>query len=64
MRRAFGSVLAVDYIDLPAAPGEVAAFVGPHGAGKTTLLLMLATLLAPDAGSIRIGGLDPVADPA
>jgi len=37
--------------------------VGPNSAGKTTLLLMLATLLAPDAGSIRIGGLDPVATP-
>ena len=63
VRRAFGSVLAVDHIDLQARPGEVTALVGPNGAGKTTLLLMLATLLAPDAGSIRIGGLDPVAAP-
>jgi len=63
VRRAFGSVLAVDHIDLLARPGEVTALVGPNGAGKTTLLLMLATLLAPDAGSIRIGGLDPVAAP-
>jgi ABC-2 type transport system ATP-binding protein len=62
VRRAFGSVLAVDHIDLRAKPGEVTALVGPNGAGKTTLLLMLATLLAPDAGSIRIAGLDPVAD--
>ncbi|MEP7018578.1 MAG: ABC transporter ATP-binding protein [Actinomycetota bacterium] len=63
VRRAFGSVLAVDHIDLQARPGEVTALVGPNGAGKTTLLLMLATLLAPDAGSIRIGGLDPLATP-
>jgi ABC-2 type transport system ATP-binding protein len=63
VRRAFGTVLAVDHIDLQARPGEVTALVGPNGAGKTTLLLMLATLLAPDAGSIRIGGLDPVAAP-
>jgi len=63
VRRAFGSVLAVDHIDLQARPGEVTALVGPNGAGKTTLLLMLATLLAPDAGSIRIGGLDPFATP-
>jgi ABC-2 type transport system ATP-binding protein len=63
VRRAFGSVLAVDHIDLQARPGEVTALVGPNGAGKTTLLLMLATLLAPDAGSIRIGGIDPVAAP-
>jgi len=61
--RAFGSVQAVDHIDLLARPGEVTALVGPNGAGKTTLLLMLATLLAPDGGTIRIAGLDPVAEP-
>jgi ABC-2 type transport system ATP-binding protein len=63
VRRAFGSVLAVEHIDLQARPGEVTALVGPNGAGKTTLLLMLATLLAPDEGSIRIAGIDPVAAP-
>jgi ABC-2 type transport system ATP-binding protein len=63
VRRAFGSVLAVDHIDLSARPGEVTALIGPNGAGKTTLLLMLATLLAPDAGSIRIAGIDPQAAP-
>ena len=63
VRRAFGSVLAVDHVDLLARPGEVTALIGPNGAGKTTLLLMLATLLAPDAGSIRIGGIDPVTSP-
>jgi ABC-2 type transport system ATP-binding protein len=63
IRRAFGSVLAVDHIDLRALPGEVTALVGPNGAGKTTLLLMLATLLAPDEGSIRIAGIDPLTAP-
>jgi ABC-2 type transport system ATP-binding protein len=63
VRRAFGSVLAVDHIDLQARPGEVTALVGPNGAGKTTLLLMLATLLAPDHGSIRIAGMDPFVAP-
>jgi len=63
VRRAFGSVLAVDNVDLQARPGEVTALIGPNGAGKTTLLLMLATLLAPDAGSIRIAGIDPVTAP-
>ena len=63
VKRTFGSVLAVDHIDLQARPGEVTALVGPNGAGKTTLLLMLATLLTPDDGSIRIAGLDPVAEP-
>jgi ABC-2 type transport system ATP-binding protein len=63
VRRAFGSVLAVDHIDLQARPGEVTALVGPNGAGKTTLLLMLATLLAPDSGSISIAGIDPMTSP-
>jgi ABC-2 type transport system ATP-binding protein len=63
VRRSFGPVLAVDHIDLQARPGEVTALIGPNGAGKTTLLLMLATLLAPDDGSIRIAGIDPVAAP-
>ena len=63
VRRTFGSVVAVDHIDLRARPGEVTALVGPNGAGKTTLLLMLATLLAPEHGTIRIAGLDPVAEP-
>jgi ABC-2 type transport system ATP-binding protein len=63
VRRSFGSVLAVDHIDLLARPGEVTALVGPNGAGKTTLLLMLATLLTPDQGSIRMAGVDPVVTP-
>jgi len=63
VRRAFGSVLAVDHIDLQARAGEVTALVGPNGAGKTTLLLMLATLLAPDSGSISIAGIDPMTSP-
>ena len=63
VRRAFDTVMAVDEISLVAHPGEVTALVGPNGSGKTTLLLMLATLLVPDQGSIRIAGLDPVTAP-
>jgi ABC-2 type transport system ATP-binding protein len=63
VRRAFGDVLAVDSISLTAEPGEVTALIGPNGSGKTTLLLMLATLLVPDQGQIRIDGLDPVSQP-
>ena len=63
VRRAFGEVEAVRGIDLTAAPGEVTALVGPNGAGKTTLLLVLATLLVPDAGQVRVAGHDPVAEP-
>ncbi|MFL4475019.1 ABC transporter ATP-binding protein [Paeniglutamicibacter sp. MACA_103] len=63
LARSFGTVQAVESIDFHAAPGEVTALIGPNGSGKTTLLLMLASLLRPDAGSIRIQGIDPVGDP-
>lgn len=43
--------------------GSITGLVGPNGAGKTTLLLMLAALLRPDSGTIRVAGLDPVTQP-
>ena len=60
VRRSFGPVHAVQGIDLDAPPGQVTALVGPNGAGKTTLMLVLATLLKPDAGEVRVAGFDPV----
>ncbi|MCA1713170.1 MAG: ABC transporter ATP-binding protein [Actinobacteria bacterium] len=63
VKRTFGDVEAVRGIDVTAAPGEVTALVGPNGAGKTTLLLVLATLLVPDAGHVRVAGYDPVTEP-
>lgn len=61
--RSFGAVHAVRGATLHAREGRITGLVGPNGAGKTTLLLMLASLLAPDTGSIRIGDVDPVVDP-
>lgn len=61
--RSFGAVHAVRDATFQALPGRVTGLVGPNGAGKTTLLLMLSSLLAPDTGTIRIGDVDPVADP-
>lgn len=63
VRRSFGEIQAVRSVTLQAHAGRVTGLVGPNGSGKTTLLLMLASLLAPDAGSIRIEGVDPVTDP-
>ncbi|HTZ65613.1 MAG TPA: ABC transporter ATP-binding protein [Solirubrobacteraceae bacterium] len=51
-------VRAVDGVTLDVAAGEMVALYGPSGSGKTTLLLMIATLLAPTAGTVRIGGRD------
>jgi putative ABC transport system ATP-binding protein len=51
-------VRAVDGVSLDVAAGEMVALYGPSGSGKTTLLLMIATLLAPTAGTVRIGGRD------
>src|SRR6478672_13084133 len=62
VRRSFGAVEAVRGIDITASAGEVTALVGPNGAGKTTLLLVLATLLVPDAGDVRVAGHDPVTE--
>lgn len=60
--RSFGAVRALDGVDLDARPGRVTALIGPNGSGKTTLLLVLAGLLVPDAGHVRVGGHDPVTD--
>lgn len=64
LSRRFGDVNAVVEMDVQAPAGQVTALIGPNGAGKTTLLLMLASLLAPDTGSIRVMGIDPQENPA
>ena len=61
--RFFGSTRAVWNMSMTVPAGSVTGLVGPNGAGKTTLLLMLAALLAPDGGTIRIAGLDPLTQP-
>ena len=54
---------AVDGLDLAVRGGEFYALLGPNGAGKTTTLRMIAGLLRPDAGTIRVAGIDALADP-
>ena len=54
--KAFGSVRAVDGVDLSIAAGERVALLGPNGAGKTTTLLMLLGAVTPDAGRITLAG--------
>lgn len=62
--RSFGTVTAVRDASFHAPPGIVTALIGPNGSGKTTLMLMLASLLEPDSGLIRVAGHDPVTDAA
>ena len=54
---------AVDDLDLDVQAGTLYALLGPNGAGKTTTLRMVAGLLPPDAGTIRVFGIDTASDP-
>jgi len=54
----FGSIEAVNHVSLQAEEGSIVGFVGSDGAGKSTLLRMIATMLKPSSGTIRIHGLD------
>jgi ABC-2 type transport system ATP-binding protein len=56
--KSFGRTRALDSVDLEAGPG-VTGLLGPNGAGKTTLLRMIATVLAPDRGTVTLLGGDP-----
>ncbi len=56
-------VQAVVDVSLTLAAGEILAFLGPNGAGKTTTIKIIAGLIRPDAGSVRILGRDPHAEP-
>jgi len=59
-----GSVVAVDGVSFTAEPGQVLALLGPNGAGKTSTVETLEGYRRPSAGSVRVLGLDPVADAA
>lgn len=59
LTKRFGSLTAVDDIDLNIRPGEVVAFLGPNGAGKTTTVDMLLGLSLPDEGSVEVFGMSP-----
>ena len=63
LKKNYGSLTAVDGLDLEIPAGEFFAFLGPNAAGKTTTIKMLTGLLKPTAGEITIGGFDMLREP-
>lgn len=58
LTKIFGSLTAVDHLNLEIGEGEVFGLLGPNGAGKTTTARMLACLISPTGGSAKVGGYD------
>ena len=63
LTKRYGSFTAVDSIDLTVPKGELFGFLGPNGAGKTTTLRMIAGILRPSGGIVRIADVDVTANP-
>jgi ABC-2 type transport system ATP-binding protein len=64
LEKRYGSISAVDDLSLTVGPGEVFGVLGPNGAGKTTTVEILEGYRAPDAGTVRVLGLDPTREGA
>jgi ABC-2 type transport system ATP-binding protein len=58
LKKSYGSVVAVDHVNLEIKSGEIFGLAGPNGAGKTTLVRILCTALRPDNGTVLVNGLD------
>jgi oleandomycin transport system ATP-binding protein len=63
LHKRFGSVRALQGVDLTVQRGTIYGLLGPNGAGKTTAVRILATLLRPDGGTARVGGYDVARQP-
>ncbi|NBE51342.1 ABC transporter ATP-binding protein [Streptomyces boluensis] len=62
LRKVYGGRPVVDGVSFAVEEGEIFGFLGPNGAGKTTTVECVEGLRVPDSGSVRVAGLDPVAD--
>jgi branched-chain amino acid transport system ATP-binding protein len=63
LTRHFGSLIAVDRVDLGVRPGELRSIIGPNGAGKSTLFKLISGELAPTSGRVRFAGEDVTGRP-
>ena len=63
LTKQYGTFTAVDGLSLVVPRGELFGFLGPNGAGKTTTMRMVAGILRPTSGAIRVAGIDLAADP-
>ena len=63
LQKTYGSVKALQDLSLDVPEGCLYGLLGPNGAGKTTTFRILATLLAPDAGTVHVAGIDALQDP-
>src|SRR5258707_702145 len=63
LRKEYESTIALENLHLEIPAGEVYGLIGPNGAGKTTLIRILATLLEPTYGQVRINGIDVLEEP-
>jgi len=63
LSKSYGRIAALSNVSFDVQPGEVVGLLGPNGAGKTTLMKILTGYLEPDAGSVKIHGIDMLRDP-
>jgi ABC-2 type transport system ATP-binding protein len=63
LTKRYGTVLAVNGLNLSVSPGEIFGFIGPNGAGKTTTIRMMGGILRPTAGTVIIDGIDMALEP-
>ncbi len=62
LRKAYGTMVAVDDVSFDVQPGEIFGILGPNGAGKSTTVESVAGLVIGDAGNVRVHGVDPWTD--
>ncbi|MCP4146083.1 MAG: ATP-binding cassette domain-containing protein [bacterium] len=61
--KSFGPTVALNDVSFSLKQGEILGFLGPNGAGKSTAMKIITTFLAADSGSVRVDGIDVMADP-